>query len=74
MPLLFDSDAAELDLRGDARSLHRLDREPDQAVVQQQDRARLDVARQLLVVEADAVVVAELAIGVEHERLPGLAA
>ena len=39
----------------------RLDLEPDQAVVEQQHRAGRDVARQLLVVEADAGRVAELA-------------
>jgi hypothetical protein len=55
----------------DARSVDAFDVEADQSVVEQQHRAGRHVARQLLVVEADALVVAELAFGVEHEVLPG---
>ena len=48
---------------------HLLHVEHDLAVVEQQHRARTDVARQLLVVEARALAVADLEPGVEHEAL-----
>jgi hypothetical protein len=43
----------------------------DQAVVQQQHGAARNILRQLLVIEADAFGVAELAFGVENELLAG---
>src|SRR3989441_466660 len=46
------------------------DLEHDLAVVEQQHRAGLDVARQLLVIEAGPVAVAQLAGRVEDEALP----
>ena len=48
---------------------HARDVEHDQAVVQQQDVAGAQVARQVLVVEAAAFVVAQFAVGVENERI-----
>src|SRR5262249_8090976 len=46
-----------------------LDLENDLAVVEKQHVAGLHVTRQLLVVQADAPVFAELTIGVEHESI-----
>ena len=43
--------------------------ENDLAVVEQQERAGIHVLRQLLVVEADALAVADLGRGIEHEML-----
>ena len=51
---------------------HFLHVEDDLAVVEQQHVAGLHVARQLLVVEADAGAVAQLAGGVEDEGVAGL--
>ena len=54
-------------------ALHRIDRELEQAVVEQQRVAGFHVARQVLVVQADTAVVAQLAAGrVEDELLAGL--
>ena len=72
MPLLLDSTPPTSHARHDFAAVHRFDAQPDQAVVEQQHRAGRDVARQLLVVEADAVFVAKLAVGVEHEGLAAL--
>ena len=52
-PLVVRQRAAQHHARDDARPVDGLDDEPDQAVVEQQDRAGRDVARKLLVVEAD---------------------
>ena len=49
-----------------------LDVEADEAVVQQQHRAGSNVLRQFLVVESDAVGIAQLDRRVEDERLSGL--
>ncbi|MDT4841234.1 hypothetical protein FQZ97_750790 [compost metagenome] len=60
--------AAELDGGVHRFALDAVDREHDQAVVQQQLVAGLHVARQVLVVQADGVDVAQLgARGIEHE-------
>ena len=73
MPLLFDSVPPTSTRGDDARAVDRL--RPSsamQAVVEQQHRAGLDVARQLLVVEADAVGVAERRSSASStKRLPG---
>src|SRR6185437_9515612 len=59
------------DARDDPRSVDRLDVELDQSVVEQQHRSRPDVVNELLVVEADARRVAELAARVENEPRAG---
>ena len=70
MPLLLDSSPPSLTVVCTSSPLHRVDRQHDQAVVEQQRVAGLHVARQLLVVQAHRVDVAQLgARGVEHERL-----
>ena len=71
MPLLLDSSPPIATVVRSGRR-DRVDRQHDQAVVEQQRVAGLDVARQLLVVEAHAVALARLSArrGVEHERRP----
>ena len=65
--------AAELDRRVDLLAAHRLHGQHDQAVVEQQQVAGLDVTRQLLVIEPHAMDVAGFgAGGVQHERHAGL--
>ena len=65
--------AAELDGGVDFLAAHRIDGQDDQAVVEQQQVARLHVTRQFLVVQAHALDVARrLARGVEDEFLAGL--
>ena len=44
----------------------------DAAIVEQQHVARAHVARQFLIVQTDALLIAELAIGVENESVPRL--
>src|SRR5208283_91730 len=53
----------------DLVSQDRLDAQSDQPVVEQQYCSRSDVARQRLVVEPDALRIAEIAVGVEDEGL-----
>ena len=62
--------AAELDGGDDFFTQHRIHRQHDQAVIEQQRVARLDIARQLLVVQSHTLDVARLgARGVQHELL-----
>src|SRR6185437_3962528 len=53
------------------RAVDRLDLELDEAVVEQQHRSGTDVVDELLVIEADARRVAELALGIEDESGAG---
>ena len=69
MPLLFDSSPPTSTGVWISVAAHAFDFELQAAVVEQQDVARLDVLRQILVVEADAFLVAELAVGVEDEAV-----
>ena len=55
MPLLLESVAADHHRRVHFLAAHTVDRQAQQAVVEQQRVAGPDVARQLLVVEADAL-------------------
>ena len=71
IPLLFDSSPPIFTVVWISLPITRIDVEHDQAVVEQQHVARFQVARQVFVVEADAIVVAEFALGVEDERLAG---
>ena len=62
--------AAELDGGVDFLAAHRIDGQHDQAVVEQQHIAGLDIARQLLVVQADTLDVARLDAGrIQNEFL-----
>lgn len=63
--------AADLHRCVDLAADHADDVQHDQAVVEQQHVARFQVARQVLVVETGALLVAEFAFGVEDERLAG---
>ena len=72
MPLLFDSSPPTTTVVCTSSPLHRVDRQAQQAVVEEQRVAGPHVARQLLVVEADALARAELGPGgVEDELLAG---
>src|SRR4029079_10192938 len=64
--------AADLDARDDLSAAYRLDAKADQPVVEQQNDAGRDVVGQLLVIEADAFLVAQVARRVERELLTGL--
>ena len=52
--------------------IDRLDDQPDETVIEEQDGAGCDVAREFLVVEADLRRIADLRFGIEDEALPGL--
>ncbi len=70
MPLLLESGppcSTTVVMRG---SLDRGDAEHDAAVVEQQRIARAHVVGQIAVVEPDLVLIAERALGVEHELRP----
>jgi hypothetical protein len=64
--------AADLDARDDRGAADRLDAQANQPVVEQQDDAGSDVVGQLLVIESDAFLVAQVPRGVERELLAGL--
>ena len=72
MPLLFDSTPPCRTVEWTSRRGDAIDVEHDLAVVEQQDVARLDVLRQLLVVQPGARLVAEVAIGIEDEAVARL--
>jgi hypothetical protein len=63
--------AADDDAGVDLMAAHAGDLELQAAVVEQQDVAMTDVLGQILVVEADALLVAERALGVEDEGFAG---
>ncbi len=64
--------AADLDDGLDLLAHHALDLQHDQAVVEQQQVTGADVARQLLVIQADALLVAQLAASIQREAVAGV--
>jgi hypothetical protein len=77
IPLLSDKLAAVTDGREDLRTNDSSHVEDDAPVVEQEDAAGRDVTGEILVIEADALAIAEFALGVEDEGLtllePGFA-
>ena len=57
--------------RGDARAAHRDDAQHDASIVQQQRVRGAHIIGQVLVIESDAVLIAQLALGIEHELRAG---
>ena len=70
--LVVRQDATHLDASMDRVSLHRLDAQPNETIIEKQHSARFHIVRQLLVIQADPMLVAQLAVSVQHERLSSL--